>query len=263
MCVTLGAIMVAIIVFLLAISVLVFVHELGHFLAARLFGVGVRSFAIGFQPTLWSRKVGQTTYKINAVPMGGYVALVGEGGEEQDENDNEFSPDQYMNSKPWWQKIVILSAGVVMNFIFAAVILVVLSLVTHGLSGFVSGLQLYLHICGEVFWGMWQFFAGLFSGAGLGDVAGPVGIANILGQAASVGFAQVCFLTALLSINLGIMNLIPFPALDGGQIAVVLVEKITNRPLSMRAQGVINMVGFAALLLLMVIVSVQDVVKLF
>jgi len=108
-----------------------------------------------------------------------------------------------------------------------------------------------------------QFFGGLFVGQGLGDITGPIGIANILGDAAKIGIIQLGFLTAILSINLGIMNLIPFPALDGGQILVVLIEKIINRPLPMKFQIVLNMIGFGALILLMIVVSVKDVIKLF
>ena len=256
--------MLSTLIFLAVISILVFVHELGHFLAARLFGVGVRSFAIGFQPTVWSKTVGQTTYKINAIPMGGYVALVGEGDDTEDNLDNKhFRKDQYLNNKLWWQKIIILIAGIMFNFIFAALVLVVLSVSLHGLSGFVSGWQLYMHVTGEVVIGIGQFFGGLFSGGGLGDVSGPVGIAKILGDAATVGIGQVAFLSALLSINLGLMNLIPFPALDGGQIMVVIIEQIIGRPLSPKVQGIINMIGFGALILLMVIVSVKDVINLF
>ncbi len=254
-------IMIATLIFLAVISILVFVHELGHFVAARIFNVGVRSFAIGFQPTLWSRKIGQTTYKINAIPMGGYVSLLGEFGDDI-EDDREFSRDQFMSAKPWWQKLCILSAGVVFNFIFAILVLVILSLVKFGWSGFASGWALYMNITGEVMMGLGQFFSGIFSGNGLGDVSGPVGIAGILGNAAHAGFGQVAFLSAILSINLGIMNLIPFPALDGGQIIVVLVERVIGRPIPSRVQGIINMTGFAALILLMVIVSISDIGKL-
>jgi regulator of sigma E protease len=256
--------MISTLIFLAVISILVFVHELGHFLAARLFDVGVRSFAIGFVPTLWSKRVGQTVYKINAIPMGGYVALLGEDEEGDAElSDRGFKKSQYLQSKPWWQKIIVMIAGIVFNFIFALVVLVILSLVSNGWSGFASGFQLYMHLMGEIVFGIFHFLGGIFSGGGLGDVSGPVGIARILGDAAHIGFSQVAFLTAILSINLGLMNLIPFPALDGGQIVVVLIEKIIGKPLTPQVQGVINMIGFGALILLMVVVTFKDVVKLF
>jgi regulator of sigma E protease len=253
--------MVSLLVFLLVISVLVFVHELGHFLVAKHFGVGVKSFAIGFPPTLWKVKKGETEYKINAIPMGGYVSLVGELS--GDEEDAGFKKTQYMNLKPWWQRLCILLAGVAMNFLFAAVVLVILSLLKYGWSGFANGFLLYMSIAGDVFWGLIQFLGGLFQGHGLGEVSGPVGIAKILGSAAEVSVGRVAFLSAILSINLGIMNLVPFPALDGGQIVFVLIEAITGKKVPAKYEGWVNTIGFGLLILLMIVVSVKDVKGLF
>lgn len=104
--------MITTIIFLIVLSVLVFVHELGHFLIARLFKVRVDEFAIGFPPRLWSFKKGGTQYSINLIPLGGYVKIYGEGA------NDEMSPDNIL-AKPRWQQALVLIAGVVFNVLFA------------------------------------------------------------------------------------------------------------------------------------------------
>lgn len=104
--------MITTIIFLLVLSVLIFVHELGHFLIARLFKVRVDEFAIGFPPKLFSVKKGGTTYSINLIPLGGYVKIYGEG------TDDVLSPDNIL-AKPRWQQVLVLVAGVVFNAILA------------------------------------------------------------------------------------------------------------------------------------------------
>lgn len=112
--------MIQIIVFLIVLSVLVFVHELGHFSFAKWFNVKVNSFAIGFPPTLWKKKVGETEYKLNALPLGGYVALHGEL-ESKDEDSNRT-----LVAQVWWKQALILLGGILFNIIFAWVVLVIL-----------------------------------------------------------------------------------------------------------------------------------------
>ena len=107
----------------LALGILVFVHELGHFLAARLFGMRVDAFSLGFPPNVLKKQVGQTEYRLGAVPLGGYVKIAGMVDESMDVEglESEPQPDEY-RSKPVWQRIVVISAGVVFNIILAAVI---------------------------------------------------------------------------------------------------------------------------------------------
>jgi len=107
---------------LFVLSVLIFVHELGHFLAAKLFGVRVERFSIGFPPRLFGIKIGETDYCISAIPFGGYVKLSGMIDESLDQTTLKGEPYEFM-SKPAWQKLIILSAGVIMNFLLAIVIL--------------------------------------------------------------------------------------------------------------------------------------------
>jgi regulator of sigma E protease len=112
----------------LALGILVFVHELGHFLAARLFGMRVDAFSIGFPPNVVSRRVGQTEYRVGAVPLGGYVKIAGMVDESLDTEgmESEPAPDEY-RSKPVWQRIVVITAGVVFNLILAFAIWSVLA----------------------------------------------------------------------------------------------------------------------------------------
>jgi regulator of sigma E protease len=112
--------------------------------------------------------------------------------------------------------------------------------------------------------GLYSFVANIFHGtANFADVAGPVGIAGIVGNAAELGFTYLIMITALISINLGVINLIPFPALDGGRTLFVLIEGVIRRRISMKFTNIVNTVGFILLMVLMVFVTYKDIAKLF
>ncbi len=112
--------------------------------------------------------------------------------------------------------------------------------------------------------GLYGFFAQIFHGkANFSDIAGPVGIAGIVGDAARLGVTYLLMITALISINLAVINFIPFPALDGGRIFFVIIETIIRRPIPSKFTNMVNMVGFSFLMLLMVIVTYKDIIKLF
>lgn len=114
----------SIILFLLILLVLVFVHELGHFAVAKWTGMRVDEFAFGFPPRIWSKKVGETTYAVNALPLGGYVSIWGENGEP---NDQAKTDPRAFGNRPWWAQLATLVAGVVMNMLLALVIFIMLS----------------------------------------------------------------------------------------------------------------------------------------
>lgn len=109
----------SILAFILTLGILVFVHELGHFLVAKWTGMRVDEFAIGFPPRLWGKKVGETTYAINALPLGGYVKIFGENPEEGGEDNRSFQ------KKPVWARMAVISAGVLMNLLFAFLVLTI------------------------------------------------------------------------------------------------------------------------------------------
>lgn len=117
----------AIVIFLVILTVLVVVHEAGHFLLAKLFNVKVEEFGFGFPPKVWGKKIGETVYSINALPIGGFVKLFGEdeagGGRVSFKSQSFKNKQRAFFARPWWQKFIIVFAGVLMNFILAWVIL--------------------------------------------------------------------------------------------------------------------------------------------
>lgn len=362
--------MVTTIIFLLVLTVLVFVHEMGHFLVARFFGIRVDDFAIGFPPRIWSFMYKKTRYAINLLPLGGYVRIHGESP------DDELTPDSIL-AKPKWQQALVLVAGVTFNIIFAWLILslsltfgtktstdgfpvetvrdrsVMIDFVsaespadTAGLkpgdellavsnkgmllssstltitavqnliaatpasstisvtykenleiktatvtprAGIVAGkpaigismseigivqlnpfsalyygaIQTY-NLAIAIGTGLAKFIGSIFIGkANFKEVSGPVGIAGVVGQASRMGFSYLITITAIISVNLAAINLVPFPALDGGRLLVVGIEAIIRRPLKASVVNAINIVGFGFLIILMLVVTFKDILKLF
>jgi regulator of sigma E protease len=372
-----------IIIFLLVLSLLILVHEFGHFIAAKKSGVKVFEFALGFPPTIYKKTVKGTKYLLNALPFGGYVRLLGENGEDdvpdETQENKEASKNENFSNKSALIKTFILSAGVIMNVLFAWVLLSIClmfgypsatselkggdeqyvlsesSIITYvapnspaedagilpsdtlvsikddanflniesaeDLGLFISlseseefilsvtrkgenidiPVQTSLDVKGSedvkvigvsstdisllrypphiaVFEGArWTFnvtiqtLGGLYSLAtdalqGEGDlssVSGPIGIVNLVGNAYSIGIVYLLAFTAIISINLAIINLLPIPALDGGRILFVWIEAIKGSPINTKTQLIANGVGFALLILLMLVISVNDVRNLF
>ena len=358
--------MMTAIVFIIILAVLVFVHELGHFLVAKKFGIKVEEFGFGFPPRLWGIKRGGTIYSINWIPFGGFVKIFGEDGGDRTDK-------QSFVSKKIWQRTSVLLAGATMNVILAVFLLslgfmiglpwaiednenvagakvqitqiapsspaelagiktgdIVLgaSSLAEKLSnlekvvdlqsfidrnkgqevlvdlkrgqavltfklipredppagegaigvglarvskvifpwyraiweGFVTTFNLIWLTLSSLGMLIWQLFS---HGRVVGEVTGPVGIYSITGQAAQMGFVYILQLAALLSINLAVINAFPFPALDGGRVLFLLIEKIKGSPVSERVERTIHSAGFVFLILLMVVVAFKDIGKLF
>jgi regulator of sigma E protease len=359
-----------ILAFLLVLGILVMVHELGHFLAARFFGVRVDKFAFGFPPKLWSKKVGDTEYTLNLVPFGGYVSMYGEeGGHGKD-------PKSFTSKKPW-QKALILAAGVFMNLVLAWVIFSAFYLVggraivtgmdefkgvTNNQHVYVTevvadspasksgiksgdiivavngnivrsnnavfsevqaakakdaskkitltvqengkevkktidtyketisgetvqrvgitmeekgktqakwylapwyGLLMTFKIIGLTLAGLWGLVVSIFTKFSVGnDVGGPVAIYSLSGTFANLGFWALAQFIAILSISLALINIMPFPALDGGHIAILAYEGVTRKKIKDSTKQAINNVGFGLLLLLMVGLVYKDLARL-
>ncbi len=353
-----------IIIFLLVLAILIFVHELGHFLAARACGIRVDAFALGFGPKIFSKKVGETTYSLNLIPFGGYVKIFGENPD--DESINGSDRERSFVHKTKLQQIFVLFAGILFNFIFAWILIIfafsngvpasvesypeyndkmldqhiLVSFVnvgspadkaglkagdtlvanstetvqkaindskTNGVDityirggvektvkvvaeeGIVEGkfaigiamdnvgtlklpfgrsvlesLRFTLHNISETFVGLYKLILGAFKGTSdLSSVTGPVGIAGMVGDAAKLGFTYLLMFTAIISINLGVLNLIPFPALDGGRILFVMIEAIIRRPINPAVANTMNAIGFVILIGLMLVVTYRDIVHLF
>lgn len=364
----------SIILFIIILAVLIFVHELGHFLTAKRAGIRVDEFGFGFPPRLWGKKVGETIYSINWIPFGGFVKIFGEN--PSDESDVKIETDRERNfqHKSKWIQAKVLVAGVTFNLIFAWILislgfmtglptpvgavkagqevvnprLTLISIIPDSpaaISGLKSGdVVLELSSGNKILTapsieGMQDFvgassqaigikigrgdeiiekqispqagiatgrraigvsldmigtlrlsvFPAIWEGAkstviltwrtaeGLGklvleafrgqadfsQVAGPIGIVGLVGDAEALGLIYLLSFTAFISINLAVINLIPFPALDGGRLLMVLIEVIKGRPISAKITNRLNTVGFVLLLLLMAVVTYNDVARLF
>jgi regulator of sigma E protease len=356
----------SIIIFILVLGLLIFIHELGHFLVAKKAGIRVDEFAIGFPPRIFSIKRGGTAYSLNLIPFGGYVKIFGENPED---GATEKSATDSMINKPKSTQALVLVAGIVFNVLLAFLIFFILFIkgaefnsnivpfmpdssgvrVEYILPGSIAdtagihvgdtiasvtvdgqqtlstnsqildalyatdkkttainlikdtkesyqvmlvpstpdtkfGLSLSDRIfiqtnpvravqyaflaTGNMFkltaQGLLQFLGQLVIGkANFKEVAGPVGIVGLVGQAAQSGFNDVLFLTAIISINLAVLNLLPFPALDGGRLAIIGIEAIIKRDLDYKKVAIVNAVGFCLLLTLMIVLTFHDIKNLF
>ena len=362
----------SIIIFLLVLIVLILVHEWGHYITAKWTGMRVDEFGIGFPPKLFGFKRGETEYTLNALPIGGFVKILGENGDADGEVLSVADQSRTFSARPKWAQAVVLVAGVTMNVLLAFVLLVVILVVgtdvqvgedaasaearfavievapdspasvlplkaeitgamsegrtletltptafvefvregngapialtyTHdgntetvnltpalGVSGAPSDvpvlgvrtalLEKQQYALGAaiieaskqtvgmlvaITVGLGTLLSQAVTGtADFSQVAGPVGIVEHVGTAASFGFTSLLYFTAVISLNLAVINLFPIPALDGGRLVFVAIEAITRRPINPVWAGRMNLVGFGLLMLLMVVVTYNDVLKL-
>ena len=345
-----------IVIFIAILILLIMIHELGHFLIAKANKVKIKEFAFGFPPRIASIVKHGTRYAINAIPLGGYVSLVGE--DEADKSHGSYF------TKKVWQKILIVGFGVISNFLLAIIILsigfmvgmtplvsdpatmggqktsqiMIAEVVTDSpaakvgikqgdiLEGFASPQELsnFTHShpnSTQIFkvrindqiselpiqlgagdaplgvaaisitkvklpffqaiWAsiievgksiatvvvvLWGIIASLFTTGSAGEagqgVVGPVGIFNFTSQALSLGWIYVLQLAAILSINLGIINILPFPALDGGKIFFLALEGIFRKKVvRQEVENTIHTVGFIILILLVIVITLRDVFR--
>jgi len=259
---------ITILITLLILSVLVVVHELGHFLAAKKTGVLVEEFAIGMGPKLFGHQGKETLFTIRAIPIGGFCKMCGEEPQLDEEGkiipkDPDFVPDvRSYESKTQLQKLFILVAGSAMNIIFAWILLFIISLA--------MGQMNFLHAIANASLNTWRFaglifqsFAMLFTGQiGFDNLAGPIGMVSMVGSFMDQGFIMIMAFTAMLSVNLGIINMFPLPALDGGRFFVIIIELITRRKFSPELENKINYFGFFALILLAIVIAANDIMRL-
>lgn len=246
---------VSLLAFAAVFTLLVLVHEFGHFLAARKFGVKIYEFSIGFpfSPrliTLFHHK--ETAFTIRLLPLGGFVSFSQDGGE----GDIELFNVSY------WKRAFILSAGSLFNMFFAFVIFTAVFAIGKHLDP-LNALLLSAKTVWEILSGTFVFIISVFTGHGtMEGVSGPVGIAVMAGKAASKGVLNLCFLTGALSMSLGIINLLPLPALDGGHIVILLMESVRRKPLNQKVYQVATVVGLALFLILTVVATYGDIAKL-
>ena len=329
---------VAVLLFL----ILIIIHEFGHFIAAKLLGVRVNEFAVGFGPKLLKWGKGETKYAVNLVPLGGYCAMEGEDEKSGDER-------AFCNKKPW-RRFLIVVMGAVFNLILGLILVAITLIpdkmlltttvdsfhenavsVQHGLKegdkivkvdgrkifttydlsyafsnvqdsaiditvkrdGKVVELQNvkfasetvddinYLTVdfyvkgkektftsfiahtfdtavsnCAVVYRSLIDLLTGRY---GISAISGPVGVTVALGTVAKQSLLDLIPIMALITINLGLFNLLPLPALDGGRLVFILFEMIFRKPVPQKYESAVHAVGLALLLLLMLVVSFKDI----
>ncbi len=361
----------AILLFFLVLFVLILVHEWGHFIVAKKTGMRVDEFGIGFPPKVFGVKKGETEYTLNAIPIGGFVRILGENGID-DGGLSTADKTRTFSARPKWAQALVLVAGVTMNILFAwllfsltfmigvptavdeatasdsaklyianvlpespgsqlplgAVVTEIASdqdslpsptatefsefiqktapapvtvsytfagqndslliepkqnIVPDDVDKYAVGVSLAMVevIKQPVHTALWNgtkatgdglvsIFVGLatllketFIGkADFSQVAGPVGIVGMVGDAAAFGVTALLTFTAIISLNLAVINLLPFPALDGGRLVFVAIEAITRRPIPPVWAGRMNLLGFALLMALMIAVTYNDVIRI-
>ena len=328
-------------------GILVTVHEFGHFITAKLTGMKVEEFSIGFGPNIYQQQEGETLYSLRMLPLGGYNKIAGMDPEDPEDLERGF------NSKPVTSRMLVILAGSLMNFILPVLIFFgiflaygmevpqntpVLGQIVEGYPAAQSGLKegdrvlsingqpvsqwpdirtrladagtkpvpfeiqrdkekLTVTVTpvlnpetGKPFIGVvsslkkvqltpWQaavssvtatkniiknMYASLYhmvTGKTKAELSGPVGVAKMAGQVAHKGFDMLLQFTAMLSLNLAIINLLPLPALDGGHFLILLIEAVTGHKLGKTAMQNIQKVGVAMILAITIFATFKDLTR--
>lgn len=246
------------IIFLLGF--LIIIHEGGHFLVAKLCKVKVNEFSIGFGKTIWKKQGKETLYSIRLIPLGGFVQMEGENEESEDKRafSNVSIP----------KRIAIVSAGAIVNIVFGILVYFIL-VSTVGLQFVDPAKDTFLN---RMYYGGIQtkeFVLSLFesvkmlftNGLSADQMTGPVGISQIVVQTTT--FTNYIYILSLISVSLGITNLLPIPALDGGKIVLLLIEAVTRKKIKVETEAVITMIGFVLIIGLALYVTYHDVIRIF
>lgn len=222
------------------LSLLILIHEFGHLLAAKWMGVPVAGFSVGFGPKLWKRRYGQVEYSLRAFPLGGFVAPA--------VDELEFS------AIPLHKRLIFFLGGPFANLLVALPIFAVLNVLDRGFSVYL----LLVAPFGQLFAAIWQF-VGMLPSLFIRpeSLSGVVGIVVQGGQLAQAGMVLEFGLS--LSISLGVLNLLPIPILDGGQITMSCLEALFPRLIRLRVP--LTLLGLIVLAVLMVYANGHDVLR--
>ena len=233
------------IVFLLGF--LIFIHEGGHFLVAKLCKVKVNEFAIGFGPEIISKKGKETKYALRLIPLGGFVSM--EGEVETSEDKRAF------NKASIPKRIAIVAAGALVNIIFGLLIYFILIMCLSG--DFKTAGQATLKLTSALVESVKMIFTGK---VGVNDLAGPVGISGLISN--TTGIAEYINMFSIISVSLGVTNLLPIPALDGGKILLLIIEAIRRKPLKENTEVGLQLLGFMLLIGLSIFVTYNDIIRI-
>lgn len=359
----------SIILSIIVFSLIVIVHELGHFLVAKKVGICVQEFAVGMGPVLVSKQIGETQYSLRVLPFGGFCRMQGEDSDEEESHGN-FDPSRSFSRKTVLQRMAVIFSGPAMNFVLAFVLIFIIL----SLSGFfiprintvyenspaqeaglekgdkilkVNGHRIFIYqdytmaldghdasetidyvilhdgekkalsiipeyseenqryMVGFTFdahYGLLSDKVDGYTRAGIAEtaaadvglmsyfvksvvvgfvklfsfqvksneVSGPIGIIGAIGDSYEAGikystteaFINLASLSALLSTNLGVLNLFPIPAMDGGKLAFLFVEGIRKKPVNPDIEGRIHFAGFMLLMVFMVVIAFNDIVNI-
>lgn len=228
---------------------LVLIHETGHFLVARLFHVKVNEFSIGFGPKIWKKETPATCYSIRAVPLGGFVNMEGEA--EPSAQEGSFS----RLSVP--KRFAIVTAGAIVNILFGLLLSLVIFWIASG------DFSVAMATIGELITTTVEGLRDLVVSApnAAEQLVGPVGISGIISS--TQGILDFLYVMAVISISLGVTNLLPIPALDGGKILILLIEAIRRKPMKQETEVNIQLLGFAILIALSLYVTYHDILRIF
>lgn len=245
------------IIFLLGF--LIIIHEGGHFLVAKLCKVKVKEFAIGFGKIIWQKQGKETKYTLRLIPLGGFCNM--EGEDEESDDEGSFSKASV------WKRMAIVFAGATVNILFG--ILVYFILVSTVLIQFADptkdtisnrlsyGAQYTGTFIASIFESIKMLITG---GVSTDQMVGIVGISDIVVQ--TTGVLNYIYLLAVISVSLGVTNLLPIPALDGGKILILLIEVIRRKPMKVETEAKIQLLGFSILFALFIFVTYNDILRI-
>lgn len=224
------------IIFLLGFLVLI--HEAGHYTVAKICKIKVNQFAIGFGPKIWNKKGKETNYELRLIPLGGFVSL--EGEEEESDKQGSF------NKASIPKRIAVVAAGAIVNIIFGLILYCILILIRYMIlkqANFFEGISYSLGATGELIKNMGLGIIELFSGkVSINDMVGPIGISDMVTKTS--GVTEFIYLLSVISVSLGVTNLLPIIPLDGGKIVLLIIEAIRKKPLKRdleaKIQGIRN-----------------------
>ena len=233
------------IIFLLGF--LIFIHEGGHFVVAKFCKVKVNEFAIGFGPKIIQKQVKETLYVLRLIPLGGFVRL--EGEDEYSEQEGSFSKTSMGT------RIAIVLAGGIVNVLFGLITFFFLSLAYTNLQSAAQNTM-------EFAFSMWESLKLLFTGGvTVADLTGPIGISEVVARTS--GIDEFIYILSLISLSLGVTNLLPFPPLDGGKVLLLIIEAIRKKPLKETVEINIQLIGFSLMILLSIYVAYNDILRIF